>query len=1134
MADNRTALDPRGRAEAALAQMSGADFPNEAERLLDAIGYASDRRLPDQTGDPADFLASVPATQPKDALIAAADSVRLLFQVTDAEIAASAPQVRPGEFDSGVARSFLFIAAELRGDSYSRGDYAAFTREINKRFNIPAVVLFWTAAKRLTIAFVHRRPNKRDPNRDVIGSVSLIREINPLDGNRVWIDIVAALSLDARLRWMESRKEPRNFDGLLAAWLDDLGAQELNKQFYSELFAWFELACRQAKFPATGLKTLRPEEHVIRLITRLLFIWFIKEKGLVASELFTEAQVAPLLNDYDRDSGDSYYRAVLQNLFFATLNTEIAHRGFSGQTNQTHRDFSRYRYRDEMADPDRLTRIFDRTPFINGGLFDCLDSEDASGNGGWRIDCFTDNPSQRKDYSIPNRLFFGPGGVISLFEKYKFTVEENTPVEQDVALDPELLGKVFENLLAAYNPETRETARKQTGSYYTPREVVDYMVDEALIAALAQKVQPDDRDAKLWQERIGYLLDYGDAFEDANTLFTPAERAAIVDAIANLRVLDPAVGSGAFPMAILHKLTLALRRLDPDNLRWGSDFSRKLHLIQNAIYGVDIQTVACQIAKLRFFISLAIEQIPTADPARNYGVQPLPNLETRFVAANTLIARQRITDELPSRDVTRLRAELKANRERHFRAANRQEKLGFRHRDKELREELAEALRAADFSPDAAKKVAEWDPYDQNASADWFDPEDMFGVTGGFDVIIGNPPYINVENLPSPMRQYLFSAYETCEKRTDIYIAFMEKSLSILTGKGMLCFIIPASFTKQQYGAAMRKRLIEKHSIREIVDASSYRIFENAVVYNIVLTVANEKQNENSTKVRIHHSNADFEESAAIGFSIKQSVFASLQDYRLSATPSLSNDLLIQSKIWSKAVSLDQICLVAYGARLNHRSKPIGKSHYIHLSWTNAAKKFCEGRNIERYAFSQYGWLDYTPNEHYNPMFVELFETEKLMTINVVKDRLRFAYDKDGFYNSHTVINCVRLDLLQGVTNSTAARAVKARHCLASIFDYRFLMGILNSELTNWYFLKFMSENLHFYPNDAKKIPIPKASEEEQLPIIALVDKILDAKAADANADTSAEERAIDRLVYALYGLADDEVAAVESGAAAP
>ena len=673
--------------QSALGKIPGSDFAGAAQGLLRALGYESAKTLSGQTGDVDDFIEQFPAPNPDTIsemeFRSSARSAQLLFQVTDAEIKAQAT-TQPalfdasGSYEQGRENSFLFVAVELNEAGYTRGMYAQFIREINKRLSAaPTVVLFRTSNGQLTLAFVHRRANKRDPNRSVLGSVSLIREIDPADPHRAHLDILQELSLDDRLKWMDSHDRPHNFNGLLESWLDALDTEELNRRFYRELFTWFERAVADAKFPTREAKTLPAEEHVIRLITRLLFIWFIKEKGLVAPELFIEPRVERLLKEYDRVSGDSYYRAVLQNLFFATLNTEIDWRGFSSQSNNTHRDFSRYRFRDEIADEDALLQLFSKTPFINGGLFDCLDSEKAIRDGGYRIDCFSD--VHYRKLSIPNRLFFNESantrGLIPMFNRYKFTVEENTPTEQEVALDPELLGKVFENLLAAYNPETRETARKQTGSYYTPRPVVDYMVDEALVESLAGKVQPTDGDSKFWRERLHYLLDYADAFDDANDLFDETETEGLIQAIAEIKVLDPAVGSGAFPMGVLHKLTLALSRLDLHNRYWeelqrelagrratdafgtrdqeerdaelkqisdtfekyrDSDFGRKLYLIQNSIFGVDIQPVATQIAKLRFFISLAIEQEP--DPtADNFGIKPLPNLETRFVAANTLL-----------------------------------------------------------------------------------------------------------------------------------------------------------------------------------------------------------------------------------------------------------------------------------------------------------------------------------------------------------------------------------------------------------------------------------------------------------------------------------------------------------------
>ena len=366
--------------------------------------------------------------------------------------------------------------------------------------------------------------------------------------------------------------------------------------------------------------------------------------------------------------------------------------------------------------------------------------------------------------------------------------------------------------------------------------------------------------------------------------------------------------------------------------------------------------------------------------------------------------------------------------------------------------------------------------------------------------------------------------YRACQGRTDIYIAFLEKSISILSAKGIMGFILPYAFAMQKYGEKMRHILIENHTIREIVDASSYRIFENAIVYNIILTVGNHK-GQDHTKVRLHHSNADFDERGGEEFLIDQHAFEKLKDSRLETNPHIFDSLKVKEKIWQSAVRFDQICLVAYGARLNHRSKKLGKDHYISQLPASRSKQFCEGKSIERYSFSQVGWLNYAPDEHYNSMFPELFENKKLMFINVVKDRLRFAYDDEGFYNSHTVVNCVQLDLLSKASHISARRAVRSADIsLAKKYDYKFLLGVLNSNFTNWYFRNFLSEGLHFYPNDAKELPIPDVASEKQTPIIELVNQILDAKHINPNADTTELENEIDHLVYALYDLTDDEV----------
>ena len=865
--------------KSALAAIPAGDFLEKSKDLLATIGYRSERIL-ELSGTVHDFFQEFPPLTPntktEQDFRNNAESVRLIFQFTSTEVADDIQQqlFEADAFDKANTDSFLFCAVELKDNTYSRTKYAEFTREINKRLLAPTVVLF-RAGNRLTIGFTDRRPHKIDEARDVLGQVTLIKDIRLNNPHRAHLDILSELSLEACVQWIDEKKKPKNFDGLLSAWLAKLDTEELNKQFYRKLFAWYEWAVETATFPTDENRTLKPEEHVIRLITRLLFIWFIKEKGLVADALFNTAQIQGLLKETDFDNGDSYYRAVLQNLFFATLNTEIDKRKFSTVGYATNRDFSRYRYKDQMRDPDKLLELFGKTPFINGGLFDCLDSWEATGEESYRIDRFSDN--QYKKLSIPNRLFFdAQQGLIPLLEHYKFTVEENTPIEQEVALDPELLGRVFENLLAAYNPETWATVRKQTGSYYTPRAIVDYMVEAALVATLSQKCTPTDGDAKLWDERLHYLLDYAQAFDDANEWFDDAETDGIVRAISELKILDPAVGSGAFPVGMLHKLTLALRRLDPDNSRWeqlqkeravqraeiafdtqddearreelveidetfkryrDSDFGRKLYLIQNSIFGVDIQPVACQIAKLRFFISLAIEQTP-AQNTENFGIKPLPNLETRFIAANTLIG-LKAQGTLTSHTARDLEQSLRDNREQHFHATTRQRKRACKIKDEELRAELATELQHFGMSDTDAERIARWDPYDQNASADWFDSEWMFGITEGFDVVIGNPPYVESRNsLLSDEQKIAYGKQvvsdwqDVLPRGSDLLIYFYARSAKFLNEYGNGCFITQNAWLNTDYGHKFQQFSLNKFSFLKIIDSSS-KFFSDSKSQNI-------------------------------------------------------------------------------------------------------------------------------------------------------------------------------------------------------------------------------------------------------------------------------------------------------------
>ena len=1172
MADHKIEL--REKIRDALAAISGDEFTGEAASLLGVIGYSSQRTLLDQSGDPGEFCETFPAINPNTAseqeFLAGATRARVLFQFTDEEIADAGPQRRligdTTQFNSGNAKSFLFTTVELRGNEYPRGKYAQFTREINKRFpNIPAVVLFRTASGLITLAFIYRRQNRIDPERDVLGRVSLIREIKTDDPHRAHLDILAELSLADRFKWMDSHSKQHNFDGLLDAWLDALDTEELNRRFYRDLFDWFERAVGEARFPTSGAKTLRAEEHVIRLITRLLFIWFIKEKGLVAEDLFIEAQVGPLLKNYDRAGGDSYYRAVLQNLFFATLNTEIRQRRFSHGDNRDHRNFSVYRYGNEMTDPKALAALFRQTPFINGGLFDCLDTEKATGSGGYRIDYFTDKPSQRRGYSIPNRLFFDGDGLVTLLDNYKFTVEENTPAETEVALDPELLGKVFENLLAAYNPETKETARKQTGSYYTPRAVVDYMVDEALVASLAQKAQPTGGDASWWQERLRYLLDYDEA-EDAGEFFDENETGELVRAIAELSVLDPAAGSGAFPMGVLHKLTLALRRLDQHNRIWEdlqkklareraasafdtrdqrerdeelreisatferyreSDYGRKLYLIQNSIYGVDIQPVACQIAKLRFFITLAIEQQPTGDPNTNYGIQPLPNLETRFLAANTLLELSGLNRELVSQRTAELQLQLNTNRERHYHATTRGKKLEYRARDKKLREELAQSLVDSGLQAGHAAKVAAWDPYDQNAHADWFEPGYMFGVEGGFDVIIGNPPYVQLlKNGGELRRLYQDAGFETIVSRGDIYQLFYEKGFRLLAQNGLLSYITSNSWLKAEYGKSTRNYMAENHTPLRLLEMGK-DVFENVIVDASVLMARRGRNGEAGMAVDMDRLKVkDFPPSEALWSAFRppndrpwsilsateQSVMAKMQS---KGTPLRKWGVKIHRGVttgFNEAFIIDNAtkdALVAEDSKSAAIIKPILRGRDIQRyraqwdglwliitkfgSYKTLPEEFpiiynhlrryedqLRARGQCRYTRSKYSsQKDYLGQHHWleldnNPKdaYLEMFTKDKLFWADMAKGG-RFAYSsRDIFSNNKGYVMTGRY--------------------------LNYLCALLNSSIVTWLIQNTAATTgmglTEWTIVTVERIPVPQIPAAEQDPLTDLVDRILSAK----------------------------------------
>ena len=1176
----------------ALKHLADGDLADNARRLLDTLGYRSGRTISLEPNTAGGFIENFDPSNTinrERALIDEWESVDILFQLTGDEITLSDQTTsgfEEGGIDNSVYQSYLFFALKLRGNGYSRTQLSQITREINKLTPMPAMVVF-QHDKSLTFAVIDRRLHRRVESRDVLEKVTLIKDINLGAPHRAHIDILFDLS--------HRQRQFSNFNALHEAWKDALDTEALNRDFYKELFKWFEWAVSEAKFPTEESKALSPQEHVIRLITRLLFVWFLKEKGLVAEALFEETDVQDLLKDYDREDGDSYYRAVLQNLFFATLNTEIGKREFSAEANATHRDFSRYRYKKQINDPDELRRLFDQTPFINGGLFDCLDSEEATDDGGYRIDCFSDR--HYKKLSIPNCLFFDEDdGLFPLLKHYKFTVEENTPIEQEVALDPELLGKVFENLLAAYNPETGASARKQTGSYYTPRPIVDYMVEEALVATLAGQVRPTDGDAKFWEERLHYLFDYGKVSDDANESFDSREAEGIVRAISELKILDPAVGSGAFPMGVLHKLTLALRRLDPDNSRWerlqkeraakraevafdtkddrtrreelveidetfkryrDSDFGRKLYLIQNSIFGVDIQSIACQIAKLRFFISLAIEQVPDKD-AENFGVKPLPNLETRFIAANTLIGLTHVRD-LTSVNAQDIERKLRNNRERYFHATTRRQKLNCKRRDKVLRGKLAEELTGVGMPADEAEKIAYWDPYDQNTSTDFFDTEWMFGIANGFDVVIGNPPYVRQEKIKS-LKPTLKKQYDCYTGTADLYVYFYECGFQLLRDNGILTYISSNKYFRSAYGKKLRDFLTRQSTISQLIDFGDAPVF-TSIAYPSIITTCKTFAEGNHLYALNWEPGPSIDEFGTIfrtkRFTMPQSALMA-DGWRLTSPVELN--LLaklrnagkplgewIERRFYrgiltglNEAFVVDKATrdkLIAEHASSAEALKPILRGRDVKRWQVDFAEKYiiiiessenrthpwsgqsaseaeevfantypaihahlqtCRDRLIERYDQGRYFW------ELRACAYWEEFEKSKIVYPDIAQGA-EFAYDDGGYFLGNTSYLLPTKEM--------------------------WLLGMLNSKAVFWFYTKTSTQIrggfVRFIAQYVSQIPIPDINPSQKTLLENLVNEIL-AERTDPDTDVAALEKEIDRVVYSLYDLTSEEIAIVE------
>lgn len=1015
--------------------------------------------------------------------------------------------------------------------------------------------------------------------------------------------------------------------------------EALNKEFYQKLANWFFWAMETVRFPEGEADSRKNAVPLIRLITRLIFVWFMRKKGLIPDQLFEKRFVDTLLRpECDRSA---YYKAILQNLFFATLNTEqtdTSARKFIAATyhgrNRQHHVYSVYRYRDFFTDGGSLLflALMRGIPFLNGGLFACLDDNRQD----IVIDAFSDNAERRRMLCVPDELFwtteeenrrenlnaaYGDDqhgnepvlGLITLLEQYNFTIDESSQDEATVALDPELLGVVFENLLASYNPETATTARKQTGSFYTPREIVDYMVEESLIRYLLSR-----NIAGITEDRFRELLS-SDTLPDLSA----AQKTAVIEAIRNCRILDPACGSGAFPMGLLRSLVRILEKLDPVG-SFHELYQRKLHVIQNCIYGVDLQPIAVQISKLRCFISLLADS-EIDELAPNRGIEPLPNLEMHFVAANSLLdVDLSAFDEWSSDpEITDLTGELKQLRERYFAVKTHAQKENIRKQDEELRDRLKKQLVRLASSGNAekiialqkrlpvleeelkkyqaekweelvpqtkegvlfaeletandslridanaekrnkisteiaqcrralqkeqrvndaaiyaeAEKLADWDPFNQMATASFFNSKWMFGGKAGFDIVIGNPPYVRADN-PDPDYQAERAAikasgmYETLWEKWDLFVPFLERGYRMLAEGGVEAFIVSDAYCHAKYAQRSQDWFLRHARIPRIDFCGDLKIFE-AAVHNVI-PFFEKADGASSVPLRRLHTEK-FGNVTELPSDIQSNL-----TYRAFFPAETSEEDTLSG------VPLGQICYISVGMVVSANERLCQGAFEMEDLESDICdaihpRRFVEGKHLDTWRPLMYKYLEWgtdrAPTLFRRPTFPELYGGDKILVQRspgpdpkacLDTDKILFNESSVGFILWHDLANVKNQSLKKFARydDETPRRDDLPRRedleTNSRRFALKYLLAVMNSTPAKKFLRANRRSNIHLYPDDWKRLPIPEATQRQQRPIIALVDQILAAKQRDPDADISDLETRLDKMIAQLYRIADAE-----------
>ena len=655
---------------------------------------------------------------------------------------------------------------------------------------------------------------------------------------------------------------------------DAFNVEALSKEFFGKYKTQYKAFVNYMVDPANGMRQhfidtdfdhtgmtadkIRDREekpirdYVKKLLGRIVFLHFLQKKGWLgvpAGKEWGEGDRDFMLNIFknaNESQKENFLDDILEDLF-----TEGLDRNRSDQGDLY----------DTKVEGFRNCRI----PYLNGGLFerDILDKNSCH---------------------FPASYF---DSLLTMLSQYNFTIDENDPNDAEVGVDPEMLGRIFENLLED---------NKDKGAFYTPKEIVQYMCRESLIAYLQTDMREEDKecirqfvtthDAAL----LGELKEYVD------------------QKLCDVKICDPAIGSGAFPMGLLRELFFCRSAIEPNIVENAADIKR--HIIQNNIYGVDIERGAVDIARLRFWLSLIVdEKSPEA----------LPNLDFKIMQGNSLLeqykgidlstmtekkvgAKQGITIFDSMLDV--YRKNLRDKLAEYYACPEHDKKV-------QLRKDIADIVKQ-----ELIEQGIHIDFGDMDLSANsqfflwhtWF--HDVFSRPSkeGFDIVIGNPPYLESRNpnfpeslkisLQSEIQKRRISDSGAFPRGADLLIFFYELSLRLLNKSGYNVFITENSWLSTDYGKLFQNFLLKKCEVHAIID-SEYKYFETADINTIITIIRNRNETNRPLPIKFFHCDGSLEKYPCNTFAIHDTENISLKLF-------LSNDLLLQNYKWGVIIKAEQ------------------------------------------------------------------------------------------------------------------------------------------------------------------------------------------------------------------------------------